>query len=380
MEVLILSNRPLPFALPKDRIIDLAGNWTPACPSGKELPEWNVIVDFHGGGFVSGSPSTHEPYLRDWTKHTDTILFSVNYSKAPGAQYPTALNECFSFYKALVQDRIFGARYAGCLFPSERTDRFPSRCSPHQALVGRGFRRRQLGFGRVCQGRAEPHPTSHRHASCVPRARPGQVRATNPNPTGAPDANVLCRTITPSRILFSNDVLLTHHLLRVCLDVRSFLVLFANGWAFTPAAVRCAGLPARKCISGNRSATVPYSGTGRDTSAAAGGPLLRVGSLRPSSRRYHETSASTLVLSCCSPGPPTDLFVQRLDSLGKPYRHFAFEMPHGFLSTPLWPRDRRHLTPIPSRFGICTAERARMRDEDDGVVARVFYAACCLLK
>jgi acetyl esterase/lipase len=48
-------------------------------PRGKKvLP---VLFHIHGGGFISGSPSTHEVYLREWAKATDAIIFAVDYTK-----------------------------------------------------------------------------------------------------------------------------------------------------------------------------------------------------------------------------------------------------------------------------------------------------------
>jgi len=57
---------------------------------------------------VSGSPHTHEMYLREWAKTTNSIVFSVNYTKSPEAFYPQAVNECFFFYETLLKHNLFG--------------------------------------------------------------------------------------------------------------------------------------------------------------------------------------------------------------------------------------------------------------------------------
>lgn len=70
-----------------------------------------VIMHIHGGGFISGSPSTHETYLRDWAKATDAVIFSVDYTKSPEVVFPYALKQCYYFYKWLVDGKNqFGIR------------------------------------------------------------------------------------------------------------------------------------------------------------------------------------------------------------------------------------------------------------------------------
>lgn len=63
-----------------------------------------ILLHYHGGGFISGSPSTHETYLREWAKATGAVVFSVDYTKAPEKIFPHAVEECFFFYKYLVHD------------------------------------------------------------------------------------------------------------------------------------------------------------------------------------------------------------------------------------------------------------------------------------
>ncbi|MBP5977919.1 alpha/beta hydrolase fold domain-containing protein, partial [Brasilonema sp. CT11] len=60
-----------------------------------------IILHFHGGGFVSGNAATHEVYLREWAKETSAIVFSVDYTLAPEAQYALALEECYYIYRWL---------------------------------------------------------------------------------------------------------------------------------------------------------------------------------------------------------------------------------------------------------------------------------------
>nr|XP_014345780.1 PREDICTED: hormone-sensitive lipase [Latimeria chalumnae] len=57
-----------------------------------------LIVHFHGGGFVAQTSKSHEPYLKSWAHELDIPILSVDYSLAPEAPFPRALEECFFAY------------------------------------------------------------------------------------------------------------------------------------------------------------------------------------------------------------------------------------------------------------------------------------------
>ena len=62
-----------------------------------------LIIHFHGGGFVAQSPKSHELYLRSWSEHLNVPILSVDYSLAPEARYPRALEEgVFAYAWALM--------------------------------------------------------------------------------------------------------------------------------------------------------------------------------------------------------------------------------------------------------------------------------------
>ncbi|RUS86042.1 hypothetical protein EGW08_006196, partial [Elysia chlorotica] len=63
-----------------------------------------LVVHFHGGGFVAQSSKSHEVYLRDWAVSLDCPILSVDYSLAPQAPFPRALEECFYAYAWAVQN------------------------------------------------------------------------------------------------------------------------------------------------------------------------------------------------------------------------------------------------------------------------------------
>ncbi|XP_069802545.1 hormone-sensitive lipase isoform X2 [Dendropsophus ebraccatus] len=70
----------------------------------------DLIIHFHGGGFVAQTSKSHEPYLRTWAQDLEAPILSVDYSLAPEAPFPRALEECFYAYCwALKNCRLLGS-------------------------------------------------------------------------------------------------------------------------------------------------------------------------------------------------------------------------------------------------------------------------------
>ncbi|CAH0727126.1 unnamed protein product, partial [Brenthis ino] len=61
-------------------------------------PAEGVIFHCHGGGFVAQSSKSHETYLREWAAKLNMPILSVDYSLAPQAPFPRALEEVFYAY------------------------------------------------------------------------------------------------------------------------------------------------------------------------------------------------------------------------------------------------------------------------------------------
>ncbi|XP_071566155.1 hormone-sensitive lipase isoform X2 [Temnothorax nylanderi] len=57
-----------------------------------------LIIHTHGGGFVSQTSRSHEMYLRNWTVTLGVPILSIDYSLAPEAPYPRALEEVLYAY------------------------------------------------------------------------------------------------------------------------------------------------------------------------------------------------------------------------------------------------------------------------------------------
>lgn len=57
-----------------------------------------LIIHCHGGGFVAQTSLSHETYLRAWATNTGVPILSIDYSLAPQAPFPRALEEVLYAY------------------------------------------------------------------------------------------------------------------------------------------------------------------------------------------------------------------------------------------------------------------------------------------
>ena len=58
-----------------------------------------AFLFFHGGGFMLGDFPTHERFVRDLVSDSEFTSIFVNYTRAPEAQYPTAINEAYAAHE-----------------------------------------------------------------------------------------------------------------------------------------------------------------------------------------------------------------------------------------------------------------------------------------
>lgn len=61
-------------------------------------PSDTIIIHCHGGGFIACSSASHENYLREWSVQLGVPILSIDYSLAPKAPFPRALEEIFYTY------------------------------------------------------------------------------------------------------------------------------------------------------------------------------------------------------------------------------------------------------------------------------------------
>jgi epsilon-lactone hydrolase len=65
-----------------------------------------LILYFHGGGFVSGSPETHRPLIARLCQAAQATAFSVAYRLAPEFAFPAGLRDGIDAYRHLIQKKI----------------------------------------------------------------------------------------------------------------------------------------------------------------------------------------------------------------------------------------------------------------------------------
>lgn len=69
----------------------------------KEPSNDKLIFHLHGGGFVTGSPESHEVYLRDWANQIPGVpIVSIDYTVAPDVKFPSSLQEALDCYLYLM--------------------------------------------------------------------------------------------------------------------------------------------------------------------------------------------------------------------------------------------------------------------------------------
>ena len=62
------------------------------CPNEKKINRCAIFI--HGGGFVVGSPNTHDRMIRFFAKDSDCLVVAVDYRLAPEYKFPVAIEEC----------------------------------------------------------------------------------------------------------------------------------------------------------------------------------------------------------------------------------------------------------------------------------------------
>ncbi|HEY2069504.1 MAG TPA: alpha/beta hydrolase [Rhizomicrobium sp.] len=65
-----------------------------------------LILYFHGGGYVSGTPETHRPLIARLCQAAGSTAFSVNYRLAPEFAFPAGLRDGIDAYRHLIQKKI----------------------------------------------------------------------------------------------------------------------------------------------------------------------------------------------------------------------------------------------------------------------------------
>ena len=61
------------------------------------------ILYFHGGGYVAGSPETHQNFLISLCKKSEIDIYAIDYALAPENPFPAAINDAVESLEVLIE-------------------------------------------------------------------------------------------------------------------------------------------------------------------------------------------------------------------------------------------------------------------------------------
>ncbi len=68
-----------------------------------EFKDDKCILYFHGGGYVAGSPETHQNLLISIAEKSNLKVYAIDYSLAPEKPFPAAINDAVESFKCLLR-------------------------------------------------------------------------------------------------------------------------------------------------------------------------------------------------------------------------------------------------------------------------------------
>jgi acetyl esterase/lipase len=71
-----------------------------------KTPQKGTILYIHGGGFISCSPTTHQPITAGLARFSNFSVFALDYRLAPEHRFPAALEDTVTAYKWLLDQGI----------------------------------------------------------------------------------------------------------------------------------------------------------------------------------------------------------------------------------------------------------------------------------
>lgn len=87
---------PAGLSIAPDRLGAIPGEWVGGSPADR------MILYFHGGGLVAGSPESHRPLIAKLVEASGVPAFSVKYRLAPECFFPAAVRDGIDAYRALL--------------------------------------------------------------------------------------------------------------------------------------------------------------------------------------------------------------------------------------------------------------------------------------
>ena len=91
------------MAFTAGRLAAIEGEWIGQSSDGR------IILYFHGGGFIAGSPQSHRPLISRLVEACGVGAFSVDYRLAPECFFPAAVRDGVDAYRALLTKGVAGS-------------------------------------------------------------------------------------------------------------------------------------------------------------------------------------------------------------------------------------------------------------------------------
>jgi len=89
---------PREVSFEPDQIGPVRGEW---CKT-ERADEARLVLYFHGGGYIAGSPETYRPLVGRLSQASDTSIFSLAYRLAPEFGFPAAVRDGIDAYRHLL--------------------------------------------------------------------------------------------------------------------------------------------------------------------------------------------------------------------------------------------------------------------------------------
>ena len=83
----------------------LKGEWV-RCPHSSPN---RLIIYFHGGGYIAGSPRSHRPLIARLAQASESTVFSLDYRLAPEFGFPAAVRDGIDIYRKITSKGVSGS-------------------------------------------------------------------------------------------------------------------------------------------------------------------------------------------------------------------------------------------------------------------------------
>lgn len=98
-----LAERFEPFSIVEDLVIEGPGGPMPATRYRAGTQSRGLLIFFHGGGWVQGSPASHDSPARAFAVGAGIDVLSVDYRLAPEHKFPAALDDAVAAWRFAVE-------------------------------------------------------------------------------------------------------------------------------------------------------------------------------------------------------------------------------------------------------------------------------------